>query len=108
MKNITLDKSYMQSPKFWCKPHNKKMYALTEKLMTQRDLIEDFANEHPNDYVQITNGTLKKIPKKGFFSFLKGPSIYTEKFAEYLNSDYRMLASEIHANAKQIRHMFHK
>lgn len=69
MKNITLDKSYMQSPKFWCNPHNKKMYALTEKLMTQRDLIEDFANEHPNDYVQITNGTLKKYQRKAFLVF---------------------------------------
>ena len=45
----------------------QKMYALTEKLMTQRDLIEDFANEHPNDYVQITNGTLKKNTKERLF-----------------------------------------
>lgn len=108
MKVIPPNRSYMQSPEFWNAPHNKKMAEITTRLILQRDIMQNFATLHTKDYTQTTNGSLRQIPKKGLFKFLKGPSIYEDLFVKSLNRDYRSISLELNKAAKQVRKMLHK
>lgn len=103
MEKMTISKTYMQSPQFWNEPHNKKMEEVTSKLIGQRDLLEDLSKTYSKDYFQRTDGTLKQIEKKGFFSFLSGPSYFEKEFISELNCDYRRIKSELADIARPIR-----
>ncbi len=84
------------------------MEEITTRLIHQRDIIKNFVKQHTKNYIQTTHGELEQIPKKGFFKFLKEPSIYDNQFAKYLNSEYKDIRFELSYTANQIRKMLNK
>lgn len=106
-RNISLNKVYLKSQEFWNTPHNKKMEQTTIKLLNQRDLLSNLSKQHPQDYFQLTDGSLRIQKREGFFSFLKKPSKYTTNFVKEMNLEYQITKEELRDIAEPVRKALH-
>lgn len=106
--NINSTKRYMKLGNFWKDPHNKEMEELTKELISNRDILTNISKTYSKDYYQTHEGFIHPIKRKGFFSFLQGPSIFMRQYIEQVRKDYHCLRDEIVLQAEEARKEFTK